>query len=694
MAQILRFVDPAFRCEIVLSGALEGLYRKAQPEFDRLKGIRSLGLMAYVHDVGTHTRHQHAVGLMRIFSKLCLQTQGKGLPKQFLWSFWSRLCFGQAGHAALSYDAEKAVLLACQHDLGFAGAFRRLVEPVLGKVTPCRHCQKSSCPARDNGQTEAESWFAELVSQNRWDRVHLWIAALKMVRRTELTSILRNQQSAIGYAEPESYKIMIAPQCGWNSICRNLSQLDFIVRDLAYAGTLGIQLDVDSLVAAANAEHPDWALLDGLRMYMVNTLYETLPAQTASVLLQRPLAALLIEGELTLERLFGIDSDPALTDDDLRKLMQRKLSGREAFDPVSRNAWRAWKVGTLLEDDQPPCEIEKAITGRRKGHLAAHIRSRVMCIRLEQEQDLAVAMRYQGQGSRPEAKTFVKLCRSVLGTYYPLLAPDDLASALCGGLFNRNCEDGLGEMVHRLSELQLRTETLRRAASIVHRRASGKTESDADFGLKIGGYDYPLRGHPQELVVNTMHAALSGSESLQQKLGISGAEAAAILWGELATWQSVYFGRTPSKKITSLVDEAQSQLEKQVVASTALAQTSLEDYAFLEALKHPGQSVSFRVSLPNLTFVGGDGEPENEYDVVSVVLKGDRDVEVWVWGVTTAKGLDKKRVDDLGKIQRIKDLLGERWGSDVRVVTCYVHRDGNYICLEIDGKQSKRLVTP
>ena len=111
MTQDLRFIDPAFTCEVVLTGTARALYEAAKPQFDRLEGVRSLGLMAQIHKVAKHTRHQHLVGLMRIFNKLCQQPAKKGLPKEFLWSFWCRLCFAQTGHAALGYDSEKAVLL-------------------------------------------------------------------------------------------------------------------------------------------------------------------------------------------------------------------------------------------------------------------------------------------------------------------------------------------------------------------------------------------------------------------------------------------------------------------------------------------------------------------------------------------------------------------------------------------------------
>lgn len=48
---------------------------------------------------------------------------------------------------------------------------------------------------------------------------------------------------------------------------------------------------------------------------------------------------------------------------------------------------------------------------------------------------------------------------------------------------------------------------------------------------------------------------------------------------------------------------------------------------------------------------------------------------------------------EMAKIQKFKDLLGNRWGTDIRVVTCYVHMDGNDICLEIDGRQEKRPIS-
>ena len=214
MAEELRFIDPAFRCEVVLSGPAKALYEAAQSQFERLKGIRSLGLGAYIRDVGVHTRHEHAVGLMRIFNKLCLQPREKGLPKAFLWSFWVRLCFVQTGHAAMSYDSEKAVLLACHLDSTFKAKLRALLQPAIDKVAACATCTRQ-CPVKEKDKAEADQWFEQLVSRNHWRRLHLWIAALKLVQEARVLQILTRQQAGrdgpLGFSEVEAFKLLLAP---------------------------------------------------------------------------------------------------------------------------------------------------------------------------------------------------------------------------------------------------------------------------------------------------------------------------------------------------------------------------------------------------------------------------------------------------------------------------------------------------
>jgi len=694
MAIELRFIDPAFRCTVTISGLAKALCEITLPQFERLKGIKSLGILAHINDIAVN-RHQHLVGLMRIFNKLCQQEQGKGLPRRFLWSFWCRLCFSQVGHAALSYDSEKAVLLSCHLDSLFKADFRSLIQPVINRIASCSICTKT-CEERDKGSAAASLWFDDLIAKNRWHKVHLWIAALKLIQEPKIISILTGQVDdggkIPGFSEAEAMKMLICPGCLWNISIENLNRLDYLVRDLAFAGTLGIQLDVDNLVSAANEDHPDWYLLDALYSYLSNILYESLPAETTSVLFQRSLASFLINKKISLEELFGLDLTKKLDDETLIERVAKVSTGREVFDSEIREAWHAWKIDTYIDDQVIPCEIEKKITKQTKLHLSRHVASRVTCLKLAKNHLLALAMCHRGQADRPEARAFIKLCRSLLMKQYPRLNAEHLMDALYEGLVDRTCEVGLPATVKRLAKLDIQIGTLRGAAEIVNKRATKGPILSGDVSIRIGEFDYPVRGDPQALIINTMHAALMGNDQVRKDLGTSLEDATIILWYQLLEWQTIYFGQRPAKKTLALVEAAQSRLALSVVGSASTAETDLEIYALLESLKHPAQSISFRIALPNIKLVKEDGATENEYDVVSVVLKNDKNVEIWIWGATTQGDISQKRIDDLNKIQKLKDRLGNRWGNDIKIVTCYLHKDRNDICCEIDGVQERRQI--
>jgi hypothetical protein len=699
-SQDLRFIDPAFTCEVVLTGPARALYESGKPQFERLKGVRSLGLIAQIQDVAQHTRHQHLVGLMRIFNKLCQMPAKKGLPKNFLWSFWCRLCFAQVGHAALSYDSEKAVLLACHIDTAFKDKLRELLEPVITSMAACKACTRAGCEMQTKGSKEAPVWFEELLAKNRWQQLHLWIAALKLINNSPLCAIL-NQQSRIkdkdnhiGFSLSEALKLMVAPNCKWDPVVRNLSRLDYIPRDLAFAGTIGIRFDVDSLVSAADEKHPDWRLLGSLSSYMSENIYESPELQLSSTLFQRALAALLIKGKVTLDELFGLNPSAALSDDELRSRVARTAAGKQIFDDAIRHDWAVWPIDTFLDPQLVPCDAEKIITGHAAGHLTRHVYAKVTCVKFSKNHQLALAMRHRNREEKPAATAFVKLCRSVLLKQLPRIDTEALADALYEGLVAKECEHGLASVVGRLASLELEALVLQKPASVINKRVSSRPTAENGLTFQIGDFAYNMPSDQHEFIVNAMHAAVSGGEIVQKHLGMSLESAAGVLWSELLRWQSLHFNQKTPRAFLDLLDAAQNALAARVVAGKATASADLEAYTLLEALKHPAKAVSFRIALPNLKLFKDDGQQENEYDVVSVILKEDKHVEVWVWGVTTEKDLSKKRNEDLAKIERLKDTLESRWGGDVRCVTCYVHRDGREICLDIAGKRERRPIAP
>ena len=309
---------------------------------------------------------------------------------------------------------------------------------------------------------------------------------------------------------------------------RNLSRLDFIPRDLAYAGTIGITLDVDSLVSAADAEHPDWKLLGSLSNYMSENIYESLPGQCASTMYQRALAALLLQEKVTLEKLFGMDPETALDDDQLKAVIARTRAGKQVFDDAIREGWHVWPIKTYVDAGLPK------------------------------------------------------------------ISSDNLAHALYEGLVDRECTHGLLAAVARLSKLGLAAESLKGAAEIVNRRATSGEASEGEMSIQVGEFAYPFRGDLYEFQINAMHAAISGDETVRKNLGWKVEDAAEVLWGQLMQWQSLYFGGRSTKTIAILLESAQTLLAKQVVAGASNAETELELYTLLEALKHPSNTISFR----------------------------------------------------------------------------------------------------
>ena len=698
MSQDLRFIDPAFTCEVVLTGTAKALYEAAKPQFERLEGIRSLGLIAEIHKVGQHTRQQHLVGLMRIFNKLCQQPARKGLPKEFLWSFWCRLCFAQTGHAALSYDSEKAVLLACHLDSTFKDKLRALLQPVINSQAPCTKCARPGYLVKTKGNVEAAVWFDELIGKNRWFQLYLWVAALKLIQHPKLLGILNQQiigdRNILGFSQSEALKLLVAPGCKWDSVIYKLRRLDFIPRDLAFAGTISIRLDVDSLIAAADEPHPDWKLINSLSNYMSENIYESPSIELVSTLYQRTLAALLIKGKVSLEELFGMDPSTSLSDDDLKEIIAKTPAGKEVFDDTLRGGWQVWPIRAYVDEKSVPSEIEKEITGHAKGHLNRHVDAKVTCVKLRQKNTLGLAISHRDLTEKPDAKAFVKLCRSILLKRLPNINVEHLADALYEGLVARECEHGLDAAVLNLAHLDLSATELKSVAGLINQKVNPSPATDDGMSLKVGDFAYAFTTDGVQFHMNAMHAAICGSEALRQKLGMKLSDAASLLWDQLLKWQSLYFGQQKIKTLATLLDCAQTALARRVISNAATREVDLEIYTLLEALKHPADSVSFRIALPNVKLMKEDGQPENEYDVVSVILKEDKHVEAWVWGVTVEQNLAPKRAADLAKIQKLKDLLGQRWGGDVTVRTCYIHNDGNDICCEIDGCQTRRAVTP
>lgn len=689
----IKFIDPAFSCEVELSPVCVALYRAADDQFNRLKEIRNLGLIGRFDDIGFHTKHQHAVGLFRIFEKLLQQPTGKGLPKEFLWSFWARICFSQVGHAVFAYDSEKAVLLACHVSTTYKDIFSTFLSPVIQEAK--QHLQGDEA----TNESLISSWLDNMIDSNDWRRVHLWVAALKLVRNNSILSVLSNQKydkdkGSSGFKLQACLDILLNPKSEWDDICERLNRLDFVVRDLNFTGRLGVSLDVDRLVANPGMKNdPDWDLIQKLADYLKKTLYTAPRHQTETKLFQRTLADLLLKNKVSLDNLFGISGADYLTDDDLEKVIRKKPQGKELFEPSVRSGWETWAIAGDVESEKPPTILEQKLIGRRdsKAILIEPHHTKIIAYQLSkptQRPGIGIAIRHRDASDRPNARDFLMTCHRAVEALYPWVAISNIHKAIGEGFCGKKINIGFREIFSELGQLPLTNDKpLKELSKYLSKKS---TVNITESGISLGFEDFFKPRFDSEIRLRAAHSALTGTEAVRNNLSISYEKAVSIVLSHLLTWQQRYFISPLTKTVVASIHSIQESLKVEIFNGNGTDKGRLlELYAFLEALINPLDRVKVRFCLPNFVILRANGTPENEYDVISFILKTNMSVEILIWGVTTEIDISKKRRDDTTKIQRLKDLLGQRW-EGIRTVQNYVHLEAGQICLEIDGCHERR----
>lgn len=691
MKNELRFTDPAFSCEVLIRGVHTALYQAAVYQFECLKNIRNLGLIGHFEDTGVHTKHHHLIGLMRLFEKLLLQPEGYGLPKEFLWSFWPRVCYRQTGHAAFGYDAEKAVLLACHVDRSCRQRFVEFLQPVVDEAAEC--IERVSTEEK---KAVISKWLDRLVEENHWQRVCNWIAAKKMIQNQYLRGILEDQtynrsSNKPGFSWSKAILILIDPESKWNDAMRRLARLDYVVRDLHLTGRIGVTLDVDRLIANVNqADDPDWLLVKHLNSYLERTLYESVEHQTESAIFRRTMASLLISRKVNLTELFGTDVGNYLSDEAVVRLFHSRKQGKELFNDEIRYAWQTWRINGTVQEGIAPLKLERRLSGRRQGNaiLTDPSNKRIIVYQLRQPNSIALSIRFRDASDRPSPSDFFHACKRFEDELFPLYQVSDLHRTLVEGLCGCRVINGLYVASKLLSQVNVGdTSILSKAAKFVVGHGSKHGSETENAVIVKAGVEQSL---DKALPLRIMQTVFSSSEDKRVHLGMNLENAQQILWLYIMQWQNRFFRKPPAKPIQNLLEATQKTLHQRIIADEESKGTDLELYILLESLLHPLESVRFRLSLLNTTLLSADGQKENEYDVISFVLKPDNKVEFWIWGATTDEKFNKKRADDMQKIQKLKDKIGQRWSGEIRTPHAYVHVEKDQIKLEIDNRQETR----
>jgi len=302
-------------------------------------------------------------------------------------------------------------------------------------------------------------------------------------------------------------------------------------------------------------------------------------------------------------------------------------------------------------------------------------------------------MYHQGSEKCPSPNDFLILCKRLISDLYPRINISEYQRIVSEGLSGRTVRCDFFNLIDHLGQIIPKNlDIIKKAAQYICRKVNYITDDETEPKFIIGEIVQSLKTARFVLPLRVMQAIFEDPENAKKIFHKNINDALKIFWVHLISWQNRYFLNRPAKCIINAVKEIQKELLEKIITSTESKDKDTEAYAFLESLLFPNDNVKFRLCLPNWIIISDDSnEPENEYDVISFTINKYDEVETWIWGCTTSKNIDLKRSEDTLKIQKLKDSLNQRWagGGGIRTVQNYVHKENNYLCLEINGRQKK-----
>lgn len=706
MGSELSFIDTANSCEVHLKGYQRELYERYAPEFERLKDIRSLGVMALKKDISKHTRHDHLIGMYRIYDKLSRVEVGDGLPNQLLGSFWVNLCFRQTGHAALSYDAESAVMIACKLDSQFAIRVEQMLKPVFDSISVCNVCKKPFCEAKKADSSTAQSWFKELLDSGDGSRIHRWIAALKYLRSTKSKPAFTVDKNTGLKPAPrdETIKMLVAPNCAFDKAIANLNRLDYIPRDLAFAGTVKTSFDVDRLVQLPDREHRDWQLLRNLVSYMSTFVYHTPESLSVSVPLQTYLAHMLLNDELTLEELFGLNGQ-TLTDDELLAKVASRKAGRLVHDAIHTRNLATWRVSVGSDTLEIEPRSGVVISSLQKRALKQFSKDRIISFRCH-DGSRYVTNWYEDKSNRPHALAVLKAFKAIDPIKGSPQAAFSVARSVFEALFGERVTAKTRDAVKHLTKLDIPPELLQKAMKQVYTIHTKSEANGVNAEIKFGNSIYALPTSQRSHLLLLAHHHYSASREDRNAVRFTSQQAAELLWTEVLLFPSKYQIPRIHSSFASLIRCAKTMLRDRALANASSSSKDMEVLSLLLAHEQAASSGRYVFVSMGLSLIGSNDQPQNEIDAAALFVpqrprrksSGKRNhqnhyVGVQLWEATIAgkNQLAEKKKTDRSKMEAIRQKLTARWDSEISVEmnSLYIQNQRLYID---NGSQQRELI--
>ncbi|OGN96555.1 MAG: hypothetical protein A2Z77_00895 [Chloroflexi bacterium RBG_13_51_36] len=280
---------------------LYGIYRIDEPfastlnhaaiqnQIERLRNIKSLGLIFHFFPAGNHTKWEHYLGMYSV-AKNMKYGLNKPEREELEW-----LCLLRGlGHLPCTYVSASAVFMAIKLSSGFERRLRALIRPIASKI----------CSGCNDGEYCSDKPNVAIFENHGYEALRGALSARKLIRLPSEIDIGHRDSLARGCVCPKSRSYRI---------CNAISRYDYMQRDLYHTGLARFNMSCDEAFRTLNdgvdtlEASPPMRLLDELYDYLVDSLYLRPDIACCESLLAKLLAAKLCAGEIDLDALIEYD---------------------------------------------------------------------------------------------------------------------------------------------------------------------------------------------------------------------------------------------------------------------------------------------------------------------------------------------------------------------------------------------------
>ena len=676
------FADPVHNAKVNLTKLQRHVFCVLEPEMDRLRGIRNLGIISHVLPAAQHTKLEHQVGVIYLVGRAAY---AKKLPDSFAEAFELAAATYHIGHLPFTYSSERALLLAAAESPELADRIAHLVKPLDDVPRKCEKCTSTACGRPD---VPPSALVKDLIDQQRWRRLYRIFTAKKVFGKPDV-------RTTAGEWEAELLHILITPHCKWHRLVARLDRLDYTLRDLNYATPVHFHCNTGELIADEHA--PEWSLLDDIEHgYLENHVYNAPQVRLRRALLEKALAKRFLAAPSLLQELLDATSDLA-TDEGLRADCVGRKAFAGVFDPAPPSFQKYWELD--IEDPaRSPARLEQHLTGYDKSLFDYPQRTGTLVVPpVEWEPPEAPPARsglllsvasFDNPRDR-ELKAFARHMRRISEQYPAYDSHESIHRPLFEFLLG--CEvrlfahDPFSVLADFIIEADV-ADALWKLAS--QRRAAVAAQGydrgvSFDIRLDEGDPSHPLVPLSQSTFMHAFAQAMLRSDRDEPRR-----EAARFL-AEDVIGNAHAFCCPPDPSMREQLETVADSIRNALLGACGgdpRRGRLLEVYALLHILRERTRKWPYRWIVANLICQDADDlSDEHEYDIVELSLSGNSQVALRAWGCTAARDVHAKRSEDMAKLAALEERVRSRFPQVHPTLHNYFFLEGRNIWHDPEG---------